>query len=103
MSKVQVHSFEVRHPELGTVVVTAADRDEATVFACQEWGATWRREYAKLTVRDLGRPITYPCRRCGKQVDKPGYCYDCQKAVEQFRRDMARARGPRHTGYRGRR
>lgn len=74
----QSHTFQVTHPELGTVTVPAVDRYAAIVAAAKEWGERWTQIAKDCTVTDLGTAKLHLCRMCGKPMDTPGYCPACQ-------------------------
>lgn len=84
----QSHTFQVTHPELGTVTVPAADRYAAIVAAAKEWDARWTQIAKDCTVTDLGTAKLHLCRMCGKPLDTPGYCSRCQTDRREIERRL---------------
>lgn len=82
--------YEVRHPQLGTVTVSAQDRYAAIVQAAKAWGKRWTKIACDCTTTDLGPARSYPCRLCGKMIPEPGYCPACQATRAQLQAQQAR-------------
>lgn len=82
--------YEVRHPQLGAVTVSAQDRYAAIVQAAKKWGERWKYIASYCTVTDLGPAKRYPCRLCGKMIQEPGYCPACQATRAQLQAQAAR-------------
>lgn len=86
----QCHTYQVSHPDLGTLQVSAADRYAAVVAAAKEWGERWTQIASACTVTDLGSAKLHLCRLCGVSLDAPGLCPRCQEAQNKRRREIDR-------------
>lgn len=91
MTDVKTNLFQVTHPDLGTVQVSAADKYAAIVAAAKEWNVCWTQIAKDCVVQDLGRQQKTLCKRCGRVwVPEPGYCPQCAALVRSRDREIDR-------------
>lgn len=91
MSDIKNNTYKVTHPDLGTVLIAAADKYAAIIFAAKEWRVLWTQIAKDCVVQDLGRQQKSLCKRCKLVwVDKPGYCPQCQAVVNAQKREIDR-------------
>lgn len=91
MSDIKANTYKVTHPDLGTVLVRAADKYDAIIFAAGEWRVRWTQIAKDCVVQDLGRQQKTLCKRCGRVwVPQPGYCPQCAALVRSRDRDIDR-------------
>lgn len=84
-------TFQITHPDLGTVQVSAADRYDAIIAASHQWDVIWTRIAKDCVVQDLGPQRKTLCKRCKRVwVPEPGYCPQCQALVNARNRDIDR-------------
>lgn len=84
-------SFQITHPDLGTVQVSAADKYDAIICAAKEWRVRWTQIAKDCVVQDLGPQQKSLCKRCKLVwVDKPGYCPKCQDLEDARNREIDR-------------
>lgn len=84
----QPHTFQVTHPNLGTVTMSAVDRYAAIVAAAKEWDERWTQIAKDCTVTDLGAAKLHLCRMCGTRIHQPGYCPKCQAERREIERRL---------------
>lgn len=91
MSDIKTNTFKVTHPGLGTVMVAAADKYAAIIFAAKEWRVLWTQIAKDCVVQDLGPQQKTLCKRCKRVwVSEPGYCPQCAALVRSRDRDIDR-------------
>lgn len=91
MTNTKANLFQVTHPDLGTVQISAVDKYAATIAAAKEWNVPWTQIAKDCVAQDLGRQQKTLCKRCGRVwVPQPGYCPQCAALVRSRDRDIDR-------------
>lgn len=94
MSGAKLFSFEVSHPEHGTVQVVSVGPDSATAAAAKVWDVPWREIAGYCRVTKLGSAAKPRCRRCHSEYGQPGepkaYCPTCLEILDRQRRERDR-------------
>lgn len=105
MSETRANTFQVTHPDFGTVQVSATDKYAAIIAAAKQWGERWTEIAKDCVTKDLGPAKKHLCKRCGRVwISSPGYCPQCQALVNARNREIghlakAAAARRRHQGW----
>ena len=78
--------WQVNHPELGTVWVTAESWEKATVEAAMLYGVPWGKVVAEMTCERSCPAMRHVCQRCKRIFNGDGaMCDACELALETER------------------
>lgn len=78
--------WQVNHPELGTVWVTAESWEKATVEAARLYGVPWGKVVAELTCERSCPAMRHICQRCKRIFNGEGaMCSACELVLETER------------------
>lgn len=82
-----LHTYQVTHPDLGSLRVAAADKYAAIIAAAKEWRVRWTQIAKDCTVQDLGPQQETLCKRCKVVwLPAPGVCPQCCRELNDLTR-----------------